>query len=120
MTGNAHQSMRWVVPAVFLLNFVTLYISAYPLLNDSDVPWHLAAGKLILETHRVPVTDPWSFASAGAPWYLLSWVWDLVLGIIERASSVFGVLIFVLAFAAAVMARCCGMQASMFPASHSC
>ena len=92
----------FIIPLTFLIVFIVYYLTATPLLDDSDVPWHLATGKLLLETHRVPTSDPWSFASNGQPWYLLSWVWDLFLGITERCFGLFGVLITVLAISAVV------------------
>ncbi len=75
-----------------------------PLLDDPDVPWHLAAGKLMLATHKIPQTDPWSFASNGAPWYLLSWLWDVLLATIEKITGVLGVLVFTCALFATLIA----------------
>lgn len=98
----------WVAPLLFAILFMVYYITAQPLMDDSDVPWHLATGKLLLDTHRVPTTDPWSFASAGQPWYLLSWIWDAILGLVERGFGLFGVLCFVLM----VSAGCVAMLAS--------
>lgn len=98
------RSDDWVAPLLFLINFIVFYISTQPLLDDSDVPWHLATGRLLLETGKVPVTDPWSFASQGQPWYLLSWVWDVLLGVAERSFGLFGVLVFVLMVCAGTVA----------------
>lgn len=94
----------WLPPLTFLISFLVLYFSAMPLLDDPDVPWHLATGSLLLETHRLPVIDPWSFSSEGAPWYLLSWVWDVLLGIVESIGDTFGVFIFTITFAAGLLA----------------
>ncbi len=103
MAGAARLKEYWVAPLLFLINFVVYYLSVQPLLDDSDVPWHLATGKLLLETGKVPTTDPWSFASQGQPWYLLSWVWDLLLGVAEKGFGEFGVLVFVLMVSAALV-----------------
>jgi len=102
--SESHEHSGWLAPLVFLVLFAVFYVTALPLMDDSDVPWHLATGKLLLETHRVPTTDPWSFASNGQPWYLLSWIWDLILGVVERCFGLFGVLIFMLAASAATVA----------------
>ncbi len=93
----------WVAPLLFAINFIVYYITAQPLLDDSDVPWHLATGKLLLDTGHVPTTDPWSFASGGQPWYLLSWIWDAILGVVERGFGLFGVLVFVLMVSASLV-----------------
>lgn len=95
---------RWIVPVLFLGFGLTFYFSAMPLFADPDVPWHLAAGRLLLRTHSVPTTDPWSFASHHAPWYLLSWAWDLLLAVVERAAGLMGVFLFAVTTSAALMA----------------
>ena len=94
----------WVVPLIFLINLVVYYLSAYPMMDDPDVPWHLATGRYLLETHHVPTQDPWSFASQDQPWYLLSWVWDLLIGITERISGLFGVRILSISIGAGIIA----------------
>lgn len=88
------ESKGWLAPVFFGAGFIFLYFMASPLLGDTDVPWHLATGKLLLQTHRIPVTDPWSFASNGAPWYLLSWLWDALLGMVEHMAGAYGVFLF--------------------------
>ena len=104
MISDSRIKDYWVAPFLFLINFIVYYISTQPILDDSDVPWHLATGKLLLDTGHVPVTDPWSFASQGQPWYLLSWVWDALLGVVEHGFGLFGVLVFVLMVSASLVA----------------
>ena len=107
LTSNeqrATSNASFLSPLTFLFVFIVYYLTATPLMDDSDVPWHLATGRLLLETHRVPTTDPWSFATHSQPWYLLSWIWDLFLGITERCFGPLGVLITTLAISAALPA----------------
>jgi hypothetical protein len=111
--GGEKKLEYWIVPLVFLVNFIVFYISTQPLMDDSDVPWHLAAGRLLLETGEIPRTDPWSFASSGEPWYLLSWIWDLILGILEKTSGLYGVLIFVLSLCASIVAMMAAQLVTM-------
>ena len=106
--SSAHLSSSFLVPLIFLIVFTVYYVTATPLMDDSDVPWHLATGKLLLKTHHVPTTDPWSFASNGQPWYLLSWIWDALLGATERCFGLFGVLVVVLAISASIPALIAG------------
>lgn len=94
----------WMVPVVFLATLVALYRLAYPLLNDNDVPWHLAIGQMLLDTHKLPVNDPWAYGNQDHPWYILSWVWNLVLGIVQKLFGVFGVFIFTLSVGAGLTA----------------
>lgn len=106
MVGEHSPALKphWLAPVAFLLGFVVLYFAAMPLMEDPDIPWHLASGRLILDTHALPATDPWSFASNGAPWYLLSWLWDVVLSGVEQATGTFGVFLFAMLLFGALLA----------------
>jgi hypothetical protein len=95
---------RWLAPLVFITIFIVLYCTAMPLLDDPDVPWHLATGHLIWDTHRLPTTDPWSFTARGAPWYILSWGWDWLIAGVERIGGAFGVFVFTVALMAGLLA----------------
>lgn len=101
---HLHSDYRWLPPVIFLIALAALYVVAMPLTADPDVWWHLAAGKLILSTHHIPKTDPWSFASQGAPWYLMSWLWDIIIALIERSFGLIGVFLFAITFSAALLA----------------
>src|SRR5688572_32469854 len=46
--------------------------------NDGDVSWHIAAGRWIIENGRIPVSDPFSFTMAGAPWVAYEWGSEVV------------------------------------------
>jgi hypothetical protein len=105
---TSERQYRWIIPCIFLINCVVYYFSTIPLLDDSDVPWHLATGRWLLEHHRVPLSDPWSFASGGQPWYLLSWIWNVILGITEHFSGALGVLLLTLMISAAIPAAIAG------------
>ncbi|MBV9119285.1 MAG: hypothetical protein JOZ39_01145 [Chloroflexi bacterium] len=45
---------------------------------DLDLGWHLRAGQLILATHSIPRTDPFSFSALGRPWVDNEWLWEVV------------------------------------------
>ena len=42
--------------------------------TDPDVWWHLRTGQLILQTHKVFHTDPYSFTRFGQPWIDHEWL----------------------------------------------
>ncbi len=50
------------------------------LLNDSDTGWHIVTGERILETGKLPRTDPYSFSKPGEPWFAWEWLSDVILG----------------------------------------
>jgi len=75
-------------------------------LDDSDVWWHLASGRLIAARHAVPRVDPFSYTAPGAPWINPQWLFDLGLYGAWRCAGAAGVILgsgasFVGAFATA-------------------
>lgn len=56
-----------------------LFTMAARNVTDPDVWWHLRTGELILETHKVPHADPYSFTRFGQPWVDHEWLSQVVL-----------------------------------------
>lgn len=55
---------------------------------NSNIGFHLAAGRAIAESGRIPRTDSWSFTAAGRPWHnhewlsgLFFWEWSELFGV---------------------------------------
>ncbi len=48
-----------------------------PSVAGSDLWWHLAAGREIVEQHAVPTADHFSFTLAGQPWMHHEWLWGV-------------------------------------------
>jgi hypothetical protein len=51
-----------------------LFVMAARNVVDPDVWWHLRTGQLMVETHLVPHSDPYSFTRAGQPWVDHEWL----------------------------------------------
>ena len=98
---------RWLVPSAADLFFVamlgTLAISALSvrLLGDAGIGWHIRTGQLILATHAVPRVDPFSTLS-GHPWFAWEWLYDVVVGWLEKTAGLNGVVVFTALIIAAV------------------
>ena len=60
-------------------------------LAEADTFWQTRTGQLILDTGRLPGTDPFSWTAAGRPWRPNSWAFDVVLGLAYRAGELTGV-----------------------------
>jgi hypothetical protein len=73
------------------------------LLADGDTGWHIRTGERILNTHRVPRTDPYSFTKAGAPWFAWEWGSDVVFAAAHRARGLGGVVLLSAALIAAYL-----------------
>lgn len=56
----------WLKPAILLLAAALLFVWFTPEVADSDTWWQLAAGKYIVQTHKLPVPDPFSFTTKDA------------------------------------------------------
>src|SRR5438128_6219922 len=63
-----------VLPAAAV---VLTALLAFRRLDDTDMWWHLAAGRWIVEHHAIPRTDTLSYMLHDAPWINLQWLFDL-------------------------------------------
>ena len=89
--------LRFLVPSardiIFLLLFWSLL--AGPLSNrplaDADIGWHIRTGELILATHSIPPTDPFSSTMQGQAWFAWEWLYDALLGVLYHACGLNGV-----------------------------
>src|SRR5439155_13396261 len=52
-------------------------------LRDPGVGWHLATGKLILETATIPRQDVFSFTAMGRPWIDYYWLFQVSAACLE-------------------------------------
>ncbi len=72
-------TLRWPRAAAVLPGLLAAIAAAAACLHpslDSDLGWHLRTGQLILATHQVPRTDPFSHTRLGAPWVDNEWLWE--------------------------------------------
>jgi hypothetical protein len=93
-----------VVPFSTALIFLLYYLFISPLfLYHNDIGWHLAAGDLIRSTGIIPRTDPWSFTASGSPWYLLSWLWDVLISYVYARAGFIPLLIATAAAGSAIL-----------------
>jgi len=63
-----------LVLVLFLFSFFAVF---FPLTN-TDIWWHLAAGRLILEQGGFLTSDPFSLSSQGQPWIDLHWLFQVL------------------------------------------
>jgi hypothetical protein len=61
------------------------------MLADADTGWHIRAGDWILDHHRLPTTDFFSFTKAGQPWFAWEWLWEVTFAGIHRWVGMAGV-----------------------------
>jgi hypothetical protein len=102
--------MRWLVPSVGDLLFVALLgllactNLSTRLLGDAGVGWHIRTGQLILTTHSIPHVDPFSSTMSGRPWFAWEWLYDVIVGWLDSAAGLNGVVLFTSLIIATVFA----------------
>jgi len=90
----------WALPSFADLFFLVLFgILAFSpmsagLLGDADTGWHIRCGELILATHAIPHTDPFSYTKRGERWYAWEWMYDVVIAAVHHVSGLNGVVLF--------------------------
>jgi hypothetical protein len=62
--------------------------------SDPDVWWHVRAGDLIRDTHRLPDVDTWSLVASGRDWVAHSWLAEVLLSLLHSALGLKGVVLF--------------------------
>lgn len=65
---------RWFAPLAALAGAAAWFA---PSVAGSDLWWHLAAGREIWESLRLPTVDSFSFTFAGRPWMHHEWLWGV-------------------------------------------
>lgn len=100
---------RFLLPSVRDILFIFLFWSllAGPLsdrpLADPDIGWHIRTGELILATHSLPRSDPFSSTMQGQAWFAWEWLYDIGLGVLDRACGLNGVVWLCAALVAAIL-----------------
>lgn len=84
--------------AVFTL-FYALFLFDAPrkLFRDSDTGWHIRSGETIIQTGKLPRTDPYSWSRQGSEWLAWEWSADVILGIAHIRGGLPGVTLLYLA-----------------------
>src|SRR5688500_11063892 len=62
-----------------------LVLGGFTTMINSDLWFHLAAGRLILEARAVPRVDSWSFTAEGQPWHNHEWLSDVIFQVWAQA-----------------------------------
>lgn len=110
---NKTQHPAWVrllLPSVVDIFFVALLsllvftpVSAR-LLGDAGIGWHIRTGQQIVAMHAVPRVDPFSSTMQGKPWFAWEWMYDVLVGWLERLAGLNGVIWFTASIIALVFA----------------
>ena len=73
-----------------LLTFMAIFAMATRAVVDTDLYWHLAAGRYIVETRTIPTADPFSSTMLGKPWVDIYWLAQVGWYLIYQAAGLAG------------------------------
>jgi len=91
--------VKYLLPRLIDVLFISIFIGALILgtqmINaDGDLPRHIATGRLILETGKVPVTEPFVYPYLGKPYVPHEWLFGVIYYLIYQALGLNGIVVF--------------------------
>src|SRR5712664_2904071 len=102
--------VRWLMSSVGDVIFIALLglLCFTPLsvrsLGDAGIGWHIRTGQEILATHAIPRVDLFSSTMQGKPWFAWEWLYDILVGGLDRAAGLNAVVLFTALVIAGVFA----------------
>src|SRR5208282_5261383 len=77
---------RWMSFPVFLGAILAggACVAAHFRFVDPDTWWHIRVGETILQTHRWPTADPYSFSAPGTHWIAYEWLGEVIIAFAAR------------------------------------
>jgi hypothetical protein len=92
--------VRLLIPSVADVFFIALLLLlvftslSVRLVGDAGIGWHIRTGQEILAKHAVPRVDLFSSTMHGKPWFAWEWMYDALVGWLENAAGLNGVVWF--------------------------
>ncbi len=84
-----------IADVLFIVIFLCLTFSiGNGLLGDTDTGYHIRAGEYMLDTHRIPHQDIFSYIKPPMPWTAHEWLAEVIMGLLHRGFGLTGVVIF--------------------------
>ena len=84
--------INYTLLGIFLIFLA--FFSTFKITGDDDVFWHLATGRLILNTGHVPSVDVFGYMTQGQEWMPFEWGWDVITYFIYSFSGYTGLSVF--------------------------
>lgn len=89
-TGHDRKWLFLLLPVLAVVGALTL---SY--LWNEDFFWYLTSGQQILEQGRIPSDDPFLYTSwPGIGWVYHSWLWTVLVALVDRLAGLGGVVVF--------------------------
>lgn len=82
----------WLLPLAPLVVVVASLTLSY--LWNEDFWWYLSSGRAILQHGGIPGEDPFLYTSGEGGWVFHSWLWTVLVALLERLAGLEGVVLF--------------------------
>ena len=89
---------------VVLFTSAVFFALRFDGVTDTDVWWHMAIGRLIVEHRAIPSTEPFSIFGAGKPFEAYSWLFELIVFWFYQKLGLIGIPVFSCTMAVAITA----------------
>lgn len=103
LSSAAHAPFLQLLGRIALYALPALFLIRYFGIRDLDIWWHLATGRWILQHHAIPRSDPFSVFGMTRPWYVYSWVFDVVVQKLYVRFGFVGIILFEIVARVAIM-----------------
>jgi len=83
--GRLLKSITFIICLCLLFYlFITIFHIAIAPLRNSDAYWQVRTGEIILDSGKIPDTDPFSYTIAGSPWNNHQWGYEILVALLYR------------------------------------
>ena len=94
LTSQIAPSVKLLMSLLSFLIIIFALLMAVEKVHNNDIWWHLKTGQWIIETGKIPVTDPFTFTTPGAAWTPHYWLSDLLFATVFRVGGLGGLTLF--------------------------
>ncbi|RJP70888.1 MAG: tetratricopeptide repeat protein [Candidatus Abyssobacteria bacterium SURF_17] len=96
--SGLYSFLKWIPVVALIILGLSLFSNT---IIDTDIWWHLSAGRYIFQTHTIPHADIFTYPSAGHEWIDLHWLFQVILYGVHSAWGSYGIsILFILIFSA--------------------
>ena len=98
--------LKWAQGIVLVVLFTSAVCFALRLVGviDTDLWWHMAVGRWIVDHRAIPYTEPFSAMDTGKPFAAYSWLFELIVFWFYQKFGLVGIVVFSSGMAAAIAA----------------
>ena len=101
---SSPRASRWLDGLCLCVAGAVAFVLALGAFDEPDLYWHLAVGRHVAEHGAVPTTNLWSYTAPEHPFAATSWLYGLIIFLVERRAGLEGVHLLTASFVGAAFA----------------